>query len=125
MPVVMGALCKCTMGAAPVPLVVLPTPQVFAEFMPAATIMDFIPFMNVMPFGVCKSIACPTTAALTAAALGVLTPGPCIPMPVGPWMPPTPAITVMGLPALSKDSKLMCAFGGQITIQNPGAPTVS
>ena len=45
--------------------------------------MDNKPFVNVLPFGLCTSLANPITAAQTAAALGVLTPGPCTPGDAG------------------------------------------
>ncbi len=38
------------------------------------------PFVSIMPFAMCTSPANPTVAAATAAAMGVLTPMPCIPV---------------------------------------------
>ena len=35
----------------------------------------------------CNSPSNPMVAAATTAALGVLTPMPCIPMTIAPWMP--------------------------------------
>jgi hypothetical protein len=69
----MGASMMCSFGAAPSTLVVLPTNKVLATT-PAANIMDNKPIVNIPPFGVCMSLANPTVAAATAAALGVLTP---------------------------------------------------
>ena len=40
--------------------------------------MDNKPFVNILTFGIC-SLANPATAALTAAALGVLTPARVFP----------------------------------------------
>ncbi|MGL4604236.1 MAG: hypothetical protein ACRCU9_08815 [Iodobacter sp.] len=39
--------------------------------------------LNIMPIGTCMSPATPMVAAATAAAMGVLTPMPCIPMAAG------------------------------------------
>jgi hypothetical protein len=64
--------------------VVLPKNKVLCEGPPAANIMDHVPMLNILPFGVCSSPANPTVVAATAAALGVLTPMPCIP---APWAP--------------------------------------
>jgi len=68
------ALLQCSFGAAPTPMVVLLTNKTMTGFMPAANIMDNIPMVNIMPFGVCSSPANPTVPAATTAALGVLTP---------------------------------------------------
>ena len=40
--------------------------------MPAANIMDHVPMVNIMPFGMCITPSNPAVAAATAAALGVL-----------------------------------------------------
>jgi len=92
MQVCMGAMIMCTMGIAPSSLVVLPINMVLTDEMPDANIMDNIPLVNIMPFGMCMSPANPMVAAATAAAMGVLTPMPCIPMTVAPWVPGAPTV---------------------------------
>jgi hypothetical protein len=118
-----GALLKCSFGVTPSTLSVLPTNHVYA-LAPAATIMDNIPFVNILPFGMCSSIANPTVAAATAAALGVLTPMPCIPVTVAPWIVGRPTVLIGSFPSLDKDSTLMCAWAGVIQITLPGQMVV-
>jgi hypothetical protein len=67
----------------------------------------------------------PTVAAATAAALGVLTPMPCIPVIPAPWAPGSPTVLIGGIPALNNTSQAMCAWGGVITITSPGQVTES
>ena len=123
MQVCMGAMMQCTFGAAPSSLVVLPANRTLTGT-PAANIMDSAPIVNVPPFGVCSSAANPTVAAATAAALGVLTPMPCIPVIPAPWAPGSPAVLIANMPALNNSSKLMCAWGGMIRVTSPGQGTV-
>jgi hypothetical protein len=146
----MGATLQCSFGVAPSTLVVLPiypaplpppmalrpmiptpppvvtTPQVPTPVvtMPVATIADSVPLVNVLPFGMCTSIANPTVASATAAALGVLTPMPCVPVPTGPWAPGSQTVLIGGVPALNNTSKLICAWAGVISIINPGQVNV-
>ena len=122
--VCMGAMLSCSFGVAPGTLVVLPLSQVMTT-MPAANIMDNKPMMNVLPFGMCQSPSNPMVIAATAAALGVLTPMPCIPMTMSPWMPGSPTVLIGNMPALNDGSKLMCMWGGVIGIDTPGQFTVS
>ena len=75
-----GATLMCSFGAAPSTLMVLPTSRVMGK-MPMATIMDQVPLVNILPFGMCSSMANPTVAAATAAKLGVMTPMRCDPNP--------------------------------------------
>ena len=117
--VCMGAMCQCTFGAAPSTLVVTPENKTLTSNMPAATIMDNIPMKNIMPFGMCTSLANPTVASATSAAMGVLTPMPCIPVPAGPWAPGGKQL-ITNMPALLDNCKLMCAYGGSISINMPG-----
>jgi len=118
-----GAMMQCSFGVAPSALVVLPTNRVLTGS-PAASIMDHQPIVNVPPFGMCSSMANPMVAAATAAALGVLTPMPCVPMTVSPWIVGAPTVLVGNMPALNNSAKLMCNWGGVIQITAPGQFTV-
>lgn len=117
--VVAGAAVQCTMGLAPGQLLVTSQAMVLAGGMPVATITDAAPITNITPCGMCTSLANPQVAAATAAALGVLTPMPCVPVPAGIWQcAGTPMIG--GKPALSTDATLTCSYGGCLRIVSPG-----
>jgi hypothetical protein len=122
--VCMGAMMLCTFGVAPSSLVVLPTNRVMTNMVPDANIMDHIPMANIMPFGMCTSIANPTVAAATAAALGVLTPMPCIPATPAPWVAGAPTVLLGNFPSLDNVSQLMCMWAGVITFVDAGEATV-
>lgn len=116
----MGAQMTCTFGAAPSILVVTPEKKVIAENMPAANIMDNVPIKNIPPFGVCSSPSNPAVAAATAAALGVLTPMPCVPVTVAPWTPGAATVLIANMPALDNVSMCNCMWGGVITFVKAG-----
>ena len=118
-----GANLQCTFGAAPSALMVLPLHRTMTGA-PAANIMDNVPMLNIMPFGMCNCPANPMVAAATAAALGVLTPMPCIPVTAAPWAPGSPTVLLDSMPTLQNSSKLMCNWGGVISILVPGQMTV-
>ena len=101
------AMCACTFGMAPSTLMVTPENKVLSK-MPVATIMDNVPMKNIMPFGMCSSMANPQVAAATSAAMGVLTPMPCIPVISAPWAPGSPTVLIANKPALSQTSKCIC-----------------
>ena len=117
--VVMGAMLQCSFGVAPSTLIVLPQNHVMATT-PAANILDNKPIVNIPPFGMCSSPANPTVAAATAAALGVLTPMPCVPVTTAPWVPGSTKVMIGKTPALDNTCKLMCNWGGVIQIVTPG-----
>ena len=114
-----GATLSCSFGVAPSVMNVLPAARVMSS-MALAGIMDHIPMVNILPFGMCTSMANPTVAAATAAALGVLTPMPCIPVTSAPWAPGGPAVLIGNKPAIDNTCKLMCNWGGVIQVMNPG-----
>jgi hypothetical protein len=122
--VCMGAMMQCSFGLAPSSLVVLPTNRVMTNMVPDANIMDHIPMTNIMPFGMCTSIANPTVAAATTAALGVLTPMPCIPATPAPWVTGAPTVLLGNFPSLDNVSQLMCMWAGVITFVDAGEATV-
>jgi uncharacterized Zn-binding protein involved in type VI secretion len=119
--VVATAQLMCSFGAAPSALQVVPKgPPVQAGGQMAATIQDFAPNVNIMPFGMCNTPSNPQVAAATSAAMGVLTPQPCIPVTTAPWTPGSPTVMINGAPALTNSCQCMCAWGGVITISMPG-----
>ena len=118
-PVVNTALCTCSFGAAPCPVLVSSQQTVLVSNMPQATILDNHP----ATFAMCSSLANPTVAAATAAAAGALTPMPCTPVTPAPWVPGVPTILVCGKPLLNNSSKLMCVYGGVISITMTPAMT--
>jgi hypothetical protein len=123
MQTVNGAQLICSFGAAPSIFVVLPTNRTVVENQPAANIDDHIPMVNIMPFGMCSSVANPQVAAATAAAAGVLTPQPCIPATASPWTPGSPTVMIANRPALDNISICICNWAGVITIADPGQTT--
>ncbi len=114
-----GASILCSFGTAPGTLNVLPSNKVVTS-MPFANIMDNKPMVNITPFAMCMSMANPAVAAATSAAMGVLTPQPCVPNVAAPWAPGSPTVLVANMPALNESSKLMCNWGGVISITYPG-----
>ena len=114
-----GATLMCSFGMAPSTLAVLPASRVFSGT-PAANIGDCIPNTNILPFGMCSSLANPAVASATSAAMGVLTPQPCTPVIAGTWLPGSPTVLIGGKPAVNQTCKCMCAYAGVIQITNPG-----
>ena len=64
-----GAMMKCAMGLAPSTFNATPK-MVMTGNMPAGNIMDFVPMLNIPPFGMCMSPSNPTVAAATGACDG-------------------------------------------------------
>lgn len=118
--VVDGATLQCSMGAAPASLLVPPQQGVDDQARPLATVQDFMPVANVLPFGMCRSTANPQVALATAASLGALTPQPCVPVVLGPWTPGSDVVTVNDLAALTDVSVCACAWAGSISVAHPG-----
>lgn len=118
--VVMGAICQCSFGAAPASIIPQGTSMTTIQGMAAASVMDNIPITNIPTFGMCSSLANPTVATATSAALGVLTPMPCVPATSAPWSPGSSQVMIGGMPALNDSSQLMCNWGGSISITFAG-----
>ena len=113
----MSAQIMCQFGAAPGVLVVVPKgAPVNLENKFAATIMDFVPMTNIMPFGICNSPMNP--AAVAAKAVGAT--APCIPITT-PWTPGASKTMINNFPALTATSKCSCTWAPMgISIVNPG-----
>lgn len=115
-----GAMIRCSFGAAPATLTALPLSRVQGGGAPPATVADARPLVNIPTFGTCTSLANPIVAAATAAALGALTPMPCIPATGTPWVPGSPTVILGGQAALSNTSTCRCAYGGVVAVVLPG-----
>ncbi len=102
-------MLTCTFGMTPSTLQVIPGNR-------DASIRDNAPMVNVRPFGMCRSMANPQVAAASAAAQGAMIPAACVPVCASPWVPGDPMRMVQGAPALTPQSKLMCAYAGVISI---------
>lgn len=121
-----GAKISCNFGDGPQSMVVLPTSMTTTQNINALAVnTDIIPMMNIPSFGQCKSMANPMVASATAAALGVLTPQPCIPVIVAPWNPVSQKLKIGKMPALLDNSTAMCAWAGQIQVTDPGQTSIT
>jgi hypothetical protein len=118
--VVNGAKLKCSQGMAPGSLTVLPGVAQTDGPLPAATVMDFASMVNIAPFGMCQTQANPQVAAATAAAMGALTPMPCLPVITGPWSPGSSIVTIAEQKALTDDSTCSCAWTGSVAVTDAG-----
>jgi len=112
--VVQGATIMCSFGTVPQMLTV--TSQFIASinYMPVATIMDFIPVVNIPPFGKC--------IAMMVATVGVaaVLPVPCVPAITSPWTPGSLISKINMLPVLNQPAMCNCALGGVVTVVLPG-----
>lgn len=117
--VVSGCTIRCTHGSQPSTLKI-------SGARPAC-IGDCQPFVNVPPFGLCRTMANPHTRALTLGAqataqqsgsggANVLLPGPCVPVLPSGWSPAGQWELVNNFPSIDRSSVLMCGYGGMITI---------
>lgn len=117
-----SATMMCSFGVAPSIFNATPRP-VLTSNMVAGVITDNVPMLNVPPFGMCTSPMNPMVIAATAAAMGVPTPMPCNPVLPAPWVPGGPTVLITNIPALDNSCKLMCAWGGVISINFAGEVT--
>lgn len=111
---------RCTMGEKEAALTVLPLRTVFLCGKPMANVSDHISMVNLAPFGRCRSLGYPATAAATAAHHGHLTPMPCSHNTPIPWTPGKTDYYVKGHLALLKSCKLQCMWGGTISLITDG-----
>lgn len=118
--VVAGATISCSFGSQSSRLSSPMSHGVFVKGKPLMNIMDYIPNVNIMPFGTCGSMQNPVVAAATAANNGVLQRMPCMPMVTMPWLGGKTDKRVDNVPSLLSDSTNMCMFCGQIKVENDG-----
>jgi hypothetical protein len=121
--VVEGAVLSCSMGATPASLAIA-SDAVEAGASNAANIDAFRPSANIPAFGMCQSTSNPQVQAATAAAQGVLTPQPCVPVTGNSWSPGSASVTVGGRPALHDQCTCACQWSGMISVTSAGQEDV-
>jgi hypothetical protein len=119
--VVTGASLQCTMGTTPATFTASGTQD--SAMSPAGVITDVDP-SSIPSFGLCQSPANPQVASATAAADGVLTPQPCVPV-LSPWTPGSSRVTIQGTPALDDSSQCMCSWAGTVSVTAAGQTSVT
>ena len=111
--VVDGAVVSCSFGSTPSILAASPASPANGTSAGAATIMDFAPFANIRPFGLCSSLANPAVFSSGSPQL-------CVPATASPWVPGSPAVTIGGLPALDSACTCNCLWAGVVSVITPG-----
>ena len=115
-----GATVICPFGTKPASLKVTSQRKFIANGKPVATIQD-ASIINIPGFGMCSAMTNPQVAAATAAALGVLTPQPCMFSSAGSWIPSQTKVLAEGKPCLTTGASIVCMTGfQQCSLVNPG-----
>jgi len=117
--VVMGAMCKCSMGTGPCSLILTPENMTQGSMVSAATVMDQ-KVTNLPSFIMCTTQSNPAVAAATSAAMGTPTPAPCVPVIGGPWSPGSSKVKINNKAALMDSDTCSCSYGGTISVSDPG-----
>lgn len=115
---VAGSMLKCNFGNAPGPFQTLALPgKPQSNGVPIGVAQDTVPVVNIPVFGMCSCPANPQVASATAAAAGVLTPMPCIPVTAAtPWQPAAARDTFQGIPLVTIKCKCLCQWGGEVSV---------
>lgn len=113
-PVVAGNKCKCQWGTMSVGILSLIPHKVVIGGKPACVLSDRPP-----SFGMCSCKTNPAVISATAAASGVPTPAPCVPMFLTPWAPGAKTVLAGSMPLVNNRSKLVCFYGGVVTVVRP------
>lgn len=118
--VVEGATLKCSFGDSSSKLMIPVKHEVYINNKTQGNMMDYIPMVNITPFGLCSSPTNPAVIAATAASFGKPQKVPCIPAIAAPWMCCKNDVLITNFPAILKSSKLMCMWCGVITVEDDG-----
>ena len=117
-----GSTCMCDKGLAPC-VVAMGLPTVMTSTTPALNAVNATP-AELPTFGMCTSQTNPTVAAATSAAMGVLTPMPCIPVFLPPWSGTSTTVNLASSPAVNAMSSLKCTWGGTVKVTVTANQTV-
>lgn len=108
-----GAFLACDKGTSPSTLRVSNNKNTTIYSVPMASELDFLPFFNIKPMGLCTN---PLKWATGAS---------CLPTIVTGWQEPKDGVKINGSRMLLEDSFCNCIFGGKINIFFDRAAAVS
>lgn len=111
-----GATLQCSQGSVLGALRTQPQGVGTEYAIALATVNDALPLLNIPPFGSCLAPAHPLAASGVA---------PCLPQTSGCWQLRAPSTCYLGQSALRSDATLTCAYGGMISVMQPGASALS
>lgn len=111
--VVVGATLSCTQGDQTSKLSTPYSHGVFLRGKPLLNIMDYKPYVNILPFGLCCSSQNPGVVAANG-------PVPCTPMITMPWINGKDDQLIEKFPALINKSTNMCIYCGTIRVEDDG-----
>lgn len=121
-----GCMLTCDCGSDPMPFNALDLPgKPTVDGLPAATIEEIVPGVNVPSFVMCLSELNPAVMLETALAEGVPTPAPCEPVIVTSWVPPSAVLNYDGVPLATIASTCLCMWEGAITVDTPSEFSVT
>ena len=112
--VVNNAVTVCSKGTMPSVLLVGDEHDWVIENENTANVGDHVPITNIVPFGLCKSMANPAVAAAQG------TPQPCIPITPMEWSPGEKSVILDKHKALHDQSICPCVWKGIIAITDAG-----
>jgi len=118
--VVAGAKLSCSQGDQTSILKMPVSHGVYTKDKAKMNTMDYKPYVNIQPFGLCQTLSNPTVAAATAANNGVLKPMPCTPVVTMPWINGKSDQLIENSPALINQSTNMCIYCGTIKVEDDG-----
>ncbi len=102
-----GAIIACNQGALPTPLNVI-RPFIKTQYTPCANVNDFVPMVNIVPFGICRS---PMNPAFKPPIIP-----PCTPIITNPWSASNSSKKLSGCAILTSNATCKCQLGGTISI---------
>ena len=111
-----GSTAEYTCGTTPAELIADFDTLATAGGSIVLTIDMIVAEVNIPSFGDCDSLLNPEVSTATAAADGVLTPMPCVPVVVDSWTPGSLLSNEVGIAYVNDESICTCSYGGEISI---------
>ena len=111
-----GSSAICTCGTTSAELIADYDTGAIVNDMIVMTVDMIVSEVNIMSFGECDSLVNPEVSTATAAAGGVTTPMPCVPVVASDWTTGSLTASQDGIAYITDTSTCTCSYGGVISI---------